>query len=50
LRLIDGLVRQLRGNLDIKTSGGTRFDLYLPIPEEAASEASPQPAPDSMLH
>jgi two-component sensor histidine kinase len=50
LRLIDGLVRQLRGNLDIKTSGGTRFDLYLPISEEAASEASPQPAPGSMLH
>jgi two-component sensor histidine kinase len=50
LRLIDGLVRQLRGRLDIKTCGGTRFDLYLPICEEAASEVSPRPAPDSMLH
>jgi two-component sensor histidine kinase len=45
LRLIEGLARQLRGRLEIVGDHGTRFDLYLPVPEAPAAEAPPRPAP-----
>jgi two-component sensor histidine kinase len=45
LRLIEGLARQLRGRLEIVGDQGTRFDLYLPVPEAPAAEAPPRPAP-----
>jgi two-component sensor histidine kinase len=45
LRLIEGLARQLRGRLEIVSDHGTRFDLYLPVPEAPAAEAPPRPAP-----
>jgi two-component sensor histidine kinase len=41
LRLIEGLARQLGGKLDIVNEHGTRFDLHLPNPREAADTAPP---------
>ncbi|HUE45764.1 MAG TPA: histidine kinase dimerization/phosphoacceptor domain -containing protein [Aestuariivirgaceae bacterium] len=48
LRLIEGLARQLRGRLEISTDGGTRFDLYLPLPGGGELPAAPAASPTAV--